>query len=387
MSGAAPDGSPVDLYARLPSFGEPELVHETIPPGAEILELGAGAGRMTHRLLELGHPVTAVDTSVEMLGWIHGAETVHADIVGLDLGRTFGAVLLASQLINVDDDVQRAGFVAACARHVAPDGLVLIQRYEPEWSADPTPTDSEVAGLRIRVVDPRREGERLHATVEYELSGRRWIHGPFASRILTDEELASRLSVGGLRLDRWLDERRTWLAASLAEDLSAVYVEIPAAQAAVESTRIRWDAAGVAVPAHVTVLFPFLHPDRIDAVVDSSLEAIASAEAPFDVRFERVGHFPSVTWLAPEPSAPFARLTDAVAARWPDHPPYAGAFDEVIHHLTVADGAPPEVLARAGEEVAVHLPIVDRVEELVLAERRRGTWAERRRYRLGARRN
>ena len=214
MSDVAPDGSPVELYARLPSFGEPELVHAAIAPGAEILELGAGAGRMTHRLLELGHRVTAVDTSDRMLARIRGAETVQADIVGLDLGRTFGAVLLASQLINVDDDLQRAGFIATCARHVAPGGLVVMQRYDPGWAADPTPTDSEVSGLRIRVLDPRREGERLHATVEYELEGRQWTHGPFSSRILTDDELVARLSVGGLHLDRWLDERRTWLAAT-----------------------------------------------------------------------------------------------------------------------------------------------------------------------------
>ena len=41
--------SPVKLYARMPTFGEPELIHEAIPAGAEILELGSGAGRMTHR--------------------------------------------------------------------------------------------------------------------------------------------------------------------------------------------------------------------------------------------------------------------------------------------------------------------------------------------------
>lgn len=87
MSGVARDGSPVELYARLSSFGEPELVHGAIPPGAEILELGAGAGRMTHRFVAFGHPVTAVDSSAEMLARISGATTVHADIVGLDLGR------------------------------------------------------------------------------------------------------------------------------------------------------------------------------------------------------------------------------------------------------------------------------------------------------------
>ena len=46
-----PDGCAVDLYRVLPAMGEPEIVHGAIPAGAGILELGAGAGRVTHRLV------------------------------------------------------------------------------------------------------------------------------------------------------------------------------------------------------------------------------------------------------------------------------------------------------------------------------------------------
>lgn len=384
MSDVARDGSPVELYARLASMGEPELVHDAIPPGTEILELGAGAGRMTHRFGELGHPVTAVDSSREMLARIRGATTVEADIAGLDLGRTFGCVLLASQLVNVDDDLERAGFLATCARHVAPDGVVIIQRYAPAWADDPRPSDTVTDGLRIRLVEPRRDGERLHATVEYELDGQRWTHGPFTSRILTDEELVARLLVAGLRFERWLDERRSWMLARPAEDLSALYVEIPAVEPAVRDLRLRWDPAGTVVPAHVTVLFPFLPPDAMDARVDATLAAIASEAPPFEVRFERVGRFPDVVWLDPAPSTPFSRLTDAVAARWPDHPPYGGAFDQVVHHLTVADGAPSGVLERLEPQLSAHLPITQSVRELTLAVRRHGDWTLRSRFPLGS---
>ena len=47
--------------------------------------------------------------------------------------------------------------------------------------------------------------------------------------------------------------------------------------------------------------------------------------------------FPGLVWLEPEPAEPFAALTAAVAARWPDHPPYGGVFDTVIPHLTVVE--------------------------------------------------
>ena len=212
MTEVAPDGSPIEMYTRMPTFGEPEIVHAAIPPGAEILELGSGAGRMTHRLLELGHPVTAVDNSREMLAHVRGAETLLSDIEELDLGRRFACVLMASHLID-DPEELRTVLLATCVRHVEADGAVIIQRYDPVWAADPQPSDSERGGVRTRVIDPRREGRLLTATVEWEMDGRTWRQGPFTATILDDAELEAALVASGLRLERWLDERRTWLLA------------------------------------------------------------------------------------------------------------------------------------------------------------------------------
>jgi SAM-dependent methyltransferase len=113
-----PDGCAVDFYALMPASGEPAIVHAAAGPGASILELGCGAGRVTHPLIALGHPVVAVDESPEMLAHVRGAETVCAQIQGLSVGRRFGAVLLASHLINADADIRNA-FLEACRRHVA----------------------------------------------------------------------------------------------------------------------------------------------------------------------------------------------------------------------------------------------------------------------------
>ena len=57
----------------------------------------------------------------------------------------------------------------------------------------------------------------------------------------------------------------------------------------------------------------------------------------FDFTLSEVRRFPDgVVYLAPEPTDPFVAITKALADRWPDHPPYGGAFDAVIPHLTVA---------------------------------------------------
>jgi SAM-dependent methyltransferase len=211
VSEFAPDGSPVALYARLPSLGEPELIHETVPAGAEILELGAGAGRVTHQLLALGHTVVAVDNSEDMLARIQGAETVLGDIEELELGRRFPVVVLASNFINHPDGSERRAFLACCARHVLPDGQVLLQGFPRDWT--PSTQWSEHGGVRFRLRNFTLDRGHVSGEMEYLVDGRSLVHA-FESRLLTAEELDEDLRSVGLRRVRELDERGSWLEAA-----------------------------------------------------------------------------------------------------------------------------------------------------------------------------
>lgn len=207
---AAPDGTPVGLYLALGTEGEPELIHGAIPSGAEILELGSGCGRITHRLIELGHPVVAVDESAEMLASVRGAETVLARIEDLELGRTFPCVLLMSNLVNTVD-LQRHAFLQTCRRHVADDGIILIERLDP--SARSGLFESTYSGIRV-VVERKRRGRHVSGVVTYEHpDGRRWTHRFVGARLLDDDEMRDELTRAGLRLRRWLDPKRRWCAA------------------------------------------------------------------------------------------------------------------------------------------------------------------------------
>jgi 2'-5' RNA ligase len=167
------------------------------------------------------------------------------------------------------------------------------------------------------------------------------------------------------------------------EPASAVIVRVPVPRE-IERLRRQWDrAASLGVPAHVTVLFPFLAPGDLAAAVRRELASVAAAHGPFDVTFASVGRFPTVVYLAPEPATPFARLTEAVAASFPDHPPYEGAFEEVIPHLTVAESivAPLDEIQRAA---ATLVPFRHRVTTLeVLVEGAEGRWRSRWRLPLG----
>lgn len=205
----APDGSPVELYRRLPGDREAAIVSAAAGPGASVLELGCGAGRVTHPLVALGHTVTAVDESPEMLACVRGAETVAGDVAALRLGRRFGAVVLASHLVNVADDDLRGRFLATCAAHVAPDGVVLVERHEPGWVRSAVPSRRERHGVVFDLHDLAHDGDVLRAVITYEIDGRRFDQ-PFTAVEVGDDLLAAGAAAVGLRVRRWLDEARCW---------------------------------------------------------------------------------------------------------------------------------------------------------------------------------
>ena len=154
---------------------------------------------------------------------------------------------------------------------------------------------------------------------------------------------------------------------------TAVIVPVPEAEHAVAAQRRRLDpAASWGVPAHVTVLFPFLDTDELD---DELLSEFFADFAPFDFVLDRVERWESgIVWLHPEPSEPFVELTRAVWRRWPHRPPYGGAHSTVVSHLTVSE---------TPIDVDIKLPIASHVREIALMEEdAEGRWSFRSAFRL-----
>jgi 2'-5' RNA ligase len=169
---------------------------------------------------------------------------------------------------------------------------------------------------------------------------------------------------------------------------SALVVLVPEAEAAVSAFRARYDpSAAAGMPAHVTLLYPFLPPEMIDQAVTAELTALFSTVPPFDYVLATVRRFPGVLYLAPEPSEPFRRVTDAIWQRFPDAPPYGGAHADIVPHLTVAHAGDADATARIEAEFAPTaeraLPIRARAREAVLLDNRLVNWTVRARFRLG----
>jgi 2'-5' RNA ligase len=127
----------------------------------------------------------------------------------------------------------------------------------------------------------------------------------------------------------------------------------------------------------VTVLYPFLPPERITDEVLVALGQIIRAVPRFEVAFGRVEWFgDSVVWLAPHPDRPFRDLTAEVWQRFPEAPPYAGAHTDVVPHLTIGHDAPGPELSRAAAAVSAYLPVkavVDAVR-LIAGVPEPGSW-------------
>jgi SAM-dependent methyltransferase len=156
-----------------------------------ILDVGAGTGRVALRLAQLGHDVTALDVEAHLLAELSeraradGLEVavVEADAAGFDLGeRRFALIAMPMQTIQLLSPEQRAGFLAAAARHLTPGGRVAVaiadalEDYEEEGVELPLPDLGDRDGWRfvsqpvaVRPVEGGCQIERVRQAVSPDL--------------------------------------------------------------------------------------------------------------------------------------------------------------------------------------------------------------------------
>ena len=156
------------------------------------------------------------------------------------------------------------------------------------------------------------------------------------------------------------------------ESAILVPVEVPVA---IKRLRDRMDPFAIlGVPAHITLLYPFVAPAELDESVRNVVAGIVAAEPSFPFTLAEVGRWPDVVYLAPEPDEPFRRLTDALVEAFPDYPPYGAAHAEVVPHLTVAQAVPESYLAAAQHALPPLLPIRDVAREAWIMVKSGGRW-------------
>jgi 2'-5' RNA ligase len=148
---------------------------------------------------------------------------------------------------------------------------------------------------------------------------------------------------------------------------SAVLIPAPEAEALVGAWRALHDpSARRGVPAHVTLVVPWVPPEHIKQEHFDELSELLADQEPFEYSLEKVCWFGQrVLWLGPSPAAPFKRLT-AILAKHFETPPWQGEFVEVVPHLTVglAGHAEACTLSEAAEALRPKLPLRCRAAEV-----------------------
>jgi hypothetical protein len=162
----------------------------------------------------------------------------------------------------------------------------------------------------------------------------------------------------------------------MTEGETGLILHVPEAEPVVGPWRSRHDSqAPLGVPAHVTVLYPWIPIDLLSGDDRAAVAAIVAGMAPLELTFGGFGRFPDVLWLDPRPTEPILALTRTVARRWPAYQPYGGEFgDQPIPHLTVSDTHDPGQLGHVIADIEPALPLRSRVAELSLLVRRGDCW-------------
>jgi 2'-5' RNA ligase superfamily protein/aminoglycoside-2''-adenylyltransferase len=237
-------------------------------------------------------------------------------------------------------------------------------------------TDSDVPLFSRVVVHDHELAGRAIDLHPVEISDRHvsLATGTIEGRMVGCLSLMSQLTAHSRYKKRWFDRADLSVLRRLLDcSVTALIVPVRAVNGLVDRS-----ARDAGMPAHVTLIYPFLAGRAIDHDTELALASLIGETPGFDFTMAQTGRFPGVVYLAPEPAAPFVELTEALARRWPECPPYGGAYEEIVPHLTVANADdPPAGLAK-------RLPVDARADEVWLMVRIAARWVRRARFPLGA---
>jgi 2'-5' RNA ligase len=90
------------------------------------------------------------------------------------------------------------------------------------------------------------------------------------------------------------------------------------------------------VPAHITLMYPFVPPDAVDEAVER-LEPICASIPAFEITLDRYGSFENTLFLEPSNPEKILALHQTLASAFPEYPIYGGEHGDNLHpHLTLA---------------------------------------------------
>jgi hypothetical protein len=142
---------------------------------------------------------------------------------------------------------------------------------------------------------------------------------------------------------------------------TVIALPVPALDGFVRDRTHRYDASFVSGDAdfghaHVTLLGPWLaSPAGADL---KTVAGLLDQEPRFSFTLAEIRQFPGgVLYLAPDPDDALRGLTTRLAEAFPQTPPYAGEFPDVVPHLTLDHIVTGATVSSLGGELCDVLPV------------------------------
>jgi 2'-5' RNA ligase len=135
--------------------------------------------------------------------------------------------------------------------------------------------------------------------------------------------------------------------------------------------------AAAGVPAHATLLYPFVEPAALTPAVRRALADVARRHRAFGYTLRRLAAWSDTLYVAVAPAEPFVRLQRELQRAFPAYPIYGRMDDfEFVPHITIAEGAAAAaVAALRGSPAGRALPPASRAERIeVIATDSAGRW-------------
>ncbi|GAA5176070.1 2'-5' RNA ligase family protein [Pseudonocardia eucalypti] len=166
---------------------------------------------------------------------------------------------------------------------------------------------------------------------------------------------------------------------------TALVIPVPEADPALAAVGTRYPRlARPGLPAHLTVLYPWLPAAYVDDRARRSCAALAATAEPAEAEFREIGVHPGMVFLRPADPGPVDRLIAGARTRWPELPPYGGKYPDSPAHVSLAlGGMSPEEVDGVRDLVGPMLPITSRLAELWLVALGPDGWLATDRWPLG----
>lgn len=202
-----------------------------LPPGARVLELGVGTGRLALPLAAAGFAVTGIDASTAMLDRLAAkpdggtVTAVVADMAGPLPDGPFDLVVVArNTFFNLTTETAQRACLAEVARVLAPEGRFVVEAFVPADEAGPTSSVDvrRITADRVVLAVDRHDpdaGELWSAFVDISADG--ITLRPTHVRYLRPAALDALAAAAGLRL---ADRHAGWDGTAFDSDTSSHHV-------------------------------------------------------------------------------------------------------------------------------------------------------------------